>query len=129
MKIHGSESKGGLGGHPPAAESPAAGLLGAHTAAGFLFLERGGKGEREEEKHRYAREAWVGCLWYRPDQGPNPQLRHVPYWEQNWRPLALQDDTQPTEPHPPGLLLNFDIENHWNPLSLELLKIFLKCSL
>ena len=35
------------------------------------------------------------------DQTCNPGLRAS--WELNWRPFALQDDAQPTEPHRSGL--------------------------
>ena len=35
----------------------------------------------------------------------NPGM--CPDWELNWRPYALQDDTQPTEPHWSGQSFTF----------------------
>ena len=45
----------------------------------FIFGERGRVGEREEEKHRCARDTWIGCLSCAPYWGPGLQPRHVPW--------------------------------------------------
>ena len=62
----------------------------------YLFLDRGEKGEREEEKHQYV----VAC--HVPPTGDvacNPGL--CPDWELNQRPFGSQVGTQSTELHQP----------------------------
>ena len=53
----------------------------------------GREGEKEGEKH------WPIASFMHPnwDWTCNPGM--CPDWESNRRPFALQDDTQPTEPH------------------------------
>ena len=69
----------------------------------YLFLDREEGGGREGEKHRCEIETWISCLPQAPNLGPGPQPRHVLWPGINWRPFSLQDDTQPTRPHQPGL--------------------------
>ena len=46
----------------------------------LLFIrERGREGEREGEKHRWVREAWIGFLSYTPNSGLSLPSRHVPW--------------------------------------------------
>ena len=56
-----------------------------------IFTERGREREREKEKHRC-------CLSHAPNQGPARNLGMCPDWESNRRPLASQDDAEPTKP-------------------------------
>ena len=44
----------------------------------FIFRERGREGERAREKHRYAKDTSIGCLWHAPNWGPGLQPGHVP---------------------------------------------------
>lgn len=57
----------------------------------IFFLERG----RERGKGRQ-RKAWISCLLHAP-RDPARSSRHVPCLDRTG------DDTQPTEPHLPGL--------------------------
>ena len=70
----------------------------------YLFLERGKDGERKGEKHQC-----VGAPHTPPtgDLARNPGT--CPDWESNWRSFGSQAGTQSTEPHQPGLLHYFYI--------------------
>ena len=71
----------------------------------YLFLE--GKGRRKGEKHR----CLVAC--HAPPTGDlacNSDM--CPEWESNQRPFCSQADSQPTEPHQPGLIVNFLLKDH-----------------
>ena len=68
----------------------------------YLFLERGGEGEREGEKHQCvvaSRAPPAGNMTRNPGLCPD--------WESNRRPFGLQSGTQSTEPHQPGLFVLF----------------------
>ena len=68
----------------------------------YLFLQRGRKGEREEEKHQYVA---ASCASPIGDLARN--LSVYPDWELNrWR-FGSQAGAQSTEPHQPGLFLLF----------------------
>ena len=67
----------------------------------YLFLEKEKEGEREGEKYQ--------CVVapHAPPAGDlarNPGM--CPHWESNWRPFGSQANTQSTEPHQPGLMIN-----------------------
>ena len=67
----------------------------------FIFRERGREGEREEEKHRCARDTLISCLSHAPngDLASNPGM--CPDWELNQQPFSLQSGAQSIEPHQP----------------------------
>ena len=43
----------------------------------FIFREREREGEKDGEKHRYARDTSMGCLSHAPNLGPGLQPQHV----------------------------------------------------
>ena len=63
----------------------------------FIYFEREGKGEREEEKHQCVLASHVPPTG---DLACNPGM--CPDWELNQRPFGWQVGTQSTEPHQPG---------------------------
>ena len=68
----------------------------------IFFRERVREGEREGEKYQcvvVSHTSPTGDLACSPCMCPD--------WEQNWRPIASQSDTQSTEPHQPGQYLPF----------------------
>ena len=72
----------------------------------YLFLERGGEGEREGEKHQCER-YFIDCSHMTPtgDLACHPGL--CPDWELNRQPFGSQAGTQSTEPYEPGLGMHF----------------------
>ena len=72
----------------------------------FTFSERGREGEREEEKHQWAREASIGCLSHALTKSCNPGM--CPDWESNQQPFTLRDDAPTTEPHQLGQPMSLD---------------------
>ena len=74
----------------------------------FIFRERGKKGEIEGEKHQCV------VASHTPPTGDlacNPGM--CPDWESNQQPFGLQAGTQSTEPHQPGLLVDFCMCSDW----------------
>ena len=72
----------------------------------FIFREIGREGKREGEKHQC-----VGASHMPPtrDQARNPGV--CPDQDLNWWPFGLQDSTQPTEPHQPGIYCHFTVRS------------------
>ena len=62
----------------------------------YLFLERGGEGEKERERPI---SVWLplSCPPHQGDLAGNPGTH--PDWESNQRPFGLQAGIQSTEPH------------------------------
>ena len=75
----------------------------------FTVFDRCEEGESKEEKHQCERATSISCLcmctlvW-----GPTHNPGMCPDWELDRQPFALQDDTQPTEPHWSGPVLYLD---------------------
>ena len=72
-----------------------------------LFLERGEEREKERERNMDVREKHFQLPHIR-DWTCNPGM--CSDWKPNWRPFALQDDAQPTEPRWSGLKGIFEAE-------------------
>ena len=68
----------------------------------FIFRERGREGEREGKKHQCV---VASCAPSTGDQACNTGM--CPDWESNWWPFGLQAGPQSTEPHQPGIKVNF----------------------
>ena len=71
-----------------------------HLRTCLLILQRGEWREKETERNINVREKHQLVATHTcPNQGLNPQPRHVPAWDPNPQLFGLQDDVQPTEPH------------------------------
>ena len=68
----------------------------------YLFLERGEGTEKEGEKHQCV---VASCVPPIGDLAHNPDM--YPDWESNQQCFGSQATTQSTEPHQPGLKINF----------------------
>ena len=72
----------------------------------FLVLTQGyfreQRGERKGEKHRYKKEASIGCLLYAWTGNWTLSLAMCPDQELNPQPFCYGMMLQPTEPHQPG---------------------------
>ena len=68
----------------------------------YLFLEGGREEDREGEKYQCVVALCTPPTW---DLACNPGM--CPDWESKWRPFGSQVGAQSTEPHQPGLELEF----------------------
>ena len=70
----------------------------------FICFQRGEGRQKERERSIDVRESHrlIACHT-RPDQGRTRNPGMCPDWESNPGPFAVQDGTQPTEPHRSGL--------------------------
>ena len=67
----------------------------------FIFREKGGEKEGEKQIHGPVASPTPPT----GDPASNPGM--CPDWESNQRPFGSQAGAQPTEPHQPGLFLEF----------------------
>ena len=70
----------------------------------FIFRKRGREGDREGEKHQLV----ASHIPPDGDLAHNPGM--CPDWESNQRPFGFQAGAQSTEPHQPGLDIDFHFE-------------------
>ena len=84
----------------------------------FIFRVRGGKIQREGEKHQCV---VASCTSYTGDLACNPGM--CSNWELNWWPIGSQAGVQSTEPHRPRPLSLK--KNYFNPCSVTVVPISL----
>ena len=88
----------------------------------FYLFQRKGKGGRKKGREALMWERnidWLPLVHaLTENRTSNPGM--CPDWEWNWPPFSLQDNSQPTEPHWPGLncIFEWDSSQRLNPMCI-----------